>query len=152
MCAQSLASLSRLKDPGVAVSCGICHRCSSDPALLWLWCMLATVVLIPPLARELPYATSVALKKQKKIFFKRKKGFNCSNSVLCGGGGTGGSISTLAQWIKGSGVVTAVDYVPVVAQIQSLAQKLPYAMGVVIKLKKKIIVFLSPVLENTSEP
>ena len=91
-------------------------------------------------------------KKAKKNFFKRKKGFNCSSSVLCGGGGTGGSISTLAQWIKGSGVVTAVDYAPVVAQIQSLAQKLPYAMGVVIKLKKKIIVFLSPVLENTSEP
>ena len=36
--------------PGLAqwvkdlVSCGVVHRCSSDPALLWLWCRpVATV-------------------------------------------------------------------------------------------------------------
>ena len=41
------------------------------------------------------------------------------------------SISGLAQWVKGSGVATAV------AQIQSLAQELTYATHVAIKKKKK---------------
>ena len=36
------------------------------------------------------------------------------------------------QRVKGSGIVTAV------AQVHSVAQELPYAPGVVIKLKKKI--------------
>ena len=44
--AQWLKNLSRNHDPcpcsvglwsGVAVSCGVGHRCSSNPALLWLW-------------------------------------------------------------------------------------------------------------------
>ena len=35
-----------------------------DPALLWLWCRLATAALIPPLAWELPYATGAALKNK----------------------------------------------------------------------------------------
>ena len=46
------------------------HRCGSDPVLLWLWCRLAAVAPIRPLAWELPYATSLALKRQKK---KKKK-------------------------------------------------------------------------------
>ena len=37
-----------------------------DPALLWLWCRLAAVALIGPLAWELPYAMGAALKKPKK--------------------------------------------------------------------------------------
>ena len=37
-----------------------------DPAWLWLWCRLVAVALIQPLAWEIPYATGVALKKQKK--------------------------------------------------------------------------------------
>ena len=38
------------------MSCRVGHRCGSDPALLWIW----------PLARELPYATGAALKRQKE--------------------------------------------------------------------------------------
>ena len=34
--------------------------------LLWLWCRLAAAALIRPLAWELPYAMSGALKRQKK--------------------------------------------------------------------------------------
>ena len=36
-----------------------------DPAFLWLWCRLAAAALIRPLAWKLPYATGVALKKEK---------------------------------------------------------------------------------------
>ena len=50
------------KGSGVAVICGVCHRCGSDPTLLWLWHRLAAVALIQPLAWEPPYATDVALK------------------------------------------------------------------------------------------
>ena len=55
---------------GVAVSCGVGHKQSSDLALLWLWCRLASTVEIWPLAWELSYATAVALKSLKK---KKKK-------------------------------------------------------------------------------
>ena len=48
------------------MSCGIDHRCGPDPQLLWLWCGPAAAPLIQPLAWELPYATSAALKKKKK--------------------------------------------------------------------------------------
>ena len=37
-----------------------------DLALRWLWCRLAAVALIRPLAWELPYAAGVALKKNKR--------------------------------------------------------------------------------------
>ena len=47
-------------------------RCSSDPALLWLWCRLAAVALLRPLAWELPYAVCAAL-KSKKIKIKKIK-------------------------------------------------------------------------------
>ena len=55
---------------GVAVSCGVGHRHSTDPVLLWLWCRPAVVALIRPLAWELPYALGAALKQGKK---KKKK-------------------------------------------------------------------------------
>ena len=51
---------------GVAVSCGVGRRCSSDPVLLWLWCRPAAVSPIHPLAWELPCALGVALKSRKK--------------------------------------------------------------------------------------
>ena len=47
---------------------GCRHRV--DPELLWLWCRLAAVAPIRPLAWDLPYAMGVALKKAKK---KKKK-------------------------------------------------------------------------------
>ena len=56
------------------MSCGVDHRYSLDPALLWLWHWPAAVAPIQPLAWELPYATDVYAffgpKKQKK---KKKK-------------------------------------------------------------------------------
>ena len=53
------------------MSCGVCHRCSSDPAMLWLWYRLAAIALIRPLAWEAPYATGAAQKD--KIQKKKKK-------------------------------------------------------------------------------
>ena len=43
-----------------------------DPALPWLWCRLATTAPIRPLASELPYASSAALKKANKQTNKQK--------------------------------------------------------------------------------
>ena len=53
-----------VKDP---VSCGIGHRQDLDLALLWLWCRLAAIALIGPLAWEPPQPTGSALKSKKKI-------------------------------------------------------------------------------------
>ena len=53
------------------MSGGIGCRCSSDLQLLWLWCKLAATAPIRLLAWELPYATGVALNRQKK---ERKEG------------------------------------------------------------------------------
>ena len=48
------------------MSRGVGRRLSLDLALLWLWCRLvAAVASIGSLAWEPPYATGVALKKQK---------------------------------------------------------------------------------------
>ena len=46
------------------MSCGIGRPCGLD--LVWLWHRPAAAALFQPLAWELPYVTSVALKKQKK--------------------------------------------------------------------------------------
>ena len=54
-----------VKGPGIAVSCGVGCRRGSDLALLWLWCRMAAVAPIPPLAWEPPYAAGVSLKRQK---------------------------------------------------------------------------------------
>ena len=44
------------------MSGGVGHRCSSDPA--WLWPRPAAAAPIPPLLRELVYATGAALKRR----------------------------------------------------------------------------------------
>ena len=54
----------------MAISCGIGHRCGSDPVLLCLWRRPAASARIRPLAWKPPYATGAALKKKKK---KKKK-------------------------------------------------------------------------------
>ena len=59
------------KGSGIAVSCSVGHRHSSDPTLLWLWCRPADVALIGPLAWEPPCPPSAALKS--KIKLKGKK-------------------------------------------------------------------------------
>ena len=53
------------------MSCGVGHRHSLDPELLWLWHRLAATAAIGPLAWEPPYAMGTALKRQKEK--KRKK-------------------------------------------------------------------------------
>ena len=59
--AGSISSLAQwVKGSGVAVSCGVGHRRSSDPKLLWLWHRPATAALIGPLAWKPPYAAGVA--------------------------------------------------------------------------------------------
>ena len=54
-----------VRDPAIAMSCGIGHRRSSDPALLWLWSRPAATALILPLAWEPPCVAGVALKIKK---------------------------------------------------------------------------------------
>ena len=73
-------------DPAFAVSCGVGRRCSLDLALLWLWCRLAAIALIRPLAWEPSYATNTALKKAKKKKksekVKKKNGNQNYNEIL----------------------------------------------------------------------
>ena len=66
--AASITGLSHwVKGSGIAVSCGVSHRCSSNLAFLWLQHRLAAAALIQPLAWELPCAMGAALKKKKII-------------------------------------------------------------------------------------
>jgi len=58
--------------PGIAVSCSVGRKHSSDPALLWLWCRPAATALISPLAWEPPYATGSSPRKGKKTKTKTK--------------------------------------------------------------------------------
>ena len=53
------------------MSCGVGHRCGSDPVLLWQWRRLVATAPIRPLACEPPYAEGAALEKAKKD--KKKK-------------------------------------------------------------------------------
>ena len=55
------------------MSCGVGHRRGSDLVLLWLWCRLAAVAMIQPLAWEPPRATGVALESKKRKKAKKKK-------------------------------------------------------------------------------
>ena len=63
---RSLALLSGLRISGVALSCGVGHRCDLNPTLPWLWCKPKAVALIWPLAWEPLYAVGTALKRQKR--------------------------------------------------------------------------------------
>ena len=47
------------------MNCGVGHRRSWDPVLLWLCHRPAAIALIEPLAWALPYAAGTALKKKK---------------------------------------------------------------------------------------
>ena len=48
------------------MSCGVGYRFGLDLPLLWLWRSPAAVTQIQPLAWELPYASSVTLKREKQ--------------------------------------------------------------------------------------
>ena len=67
------------------MSCGVSHRRGSDPAWLWLWCRMAAVASIQPLAREPPYAAGVALKSEKpqKTQKKKKKKEQAEREFIC---------------------------------------------------------------------
>ena len=54
---------------GVAMNCGVGHRCILDSALLWLWFRPVAMALIGPRAGEPPYVTGVAKKKKKKNIY-----------------------------------------------------------------------------------
>ena len=54
-----------VKDPGIAVSCGVGRRRSLNPTLLWLWRRPVAIVPIRPLAWEPPCVVGVALEKAK---------------------------------------------------------------------------------------
>jgi len=56
----------------MALSSGIGRRCGLDPAFMWLWCRLATTLLIRPLAWDPPHTTDAALKTKKN---KKNKEF-----------------------------------------------------------------------------
>ena len=64
--------------PGLAqwvkgpVSCGVGRRHGLDLALLWLWCRLAAVAPIGPLAWECPHAVGATLEKAKRQKKQRK--------------------------------------------------------------------------------
>ena len=47
------------------MSCAVGRRCGLDPTRLWLWCRLAAVAPIRPLAWELPHAVGTALKSKQ---------------------------------------------------------------------------------------
>ena len=54
-----------VKDPSIAVSCGIGGRHDSDPVLLWLWCTPAATAPIRPLAWNLHMPQVQPWKRQK---------------------------------------------------------------------------------------
>ena len=55
------------------MSCGVGHRCVSNPALLWLWRRPAATAPIRSLAGESPYAAGAALEKAKRPKKKKKR-------------------------------------------------------------------------------
>ena len=79
------------------MSCGVSHRCGSDPVLLWLWCWPAARAPILPLAWERPCVADSALKRQKTKKEKEKEESDYSGWVCCEGAG---SIPSPAEWVK----------------------------------------------------
>ena len=92
------------------MSCGVGHRHSSDPSLLWLWHRLAAVAPVRLLAWEPPYAEGAALENTKTKQSKQTK--------------KGAPI--LVQWKR-------IQLAP----IRPLAWETPYAAGVALKRQNK---------------
>ena len=65
------------------MNCGVGCRHGSDLAWLWLWCRLAVVAPIRPLAWEPPYALGAALKRPKKNKKERNGQGNRSHLPDC---------------------------------------------------------------------
>ena len=64
------------------MSCGIGHRCSSDLALLWLWCRPADAAPTLLLAWEPPYAAGTSLKRPNLYPPKKPKCFLIKPSTV----------------------------------------------------------------------
>ena len=62
-----------VKGSGVAVSCGVGYRPSSELVLLWLWHRLADIALIWPLAWELAMCLECSLKETEKKKTKKQR-------------------------------------------------------------------------------
>ena len=73
-------------ESSIAMSCGVGRRRGLDLVLLWLWHRPAAKAPIGPLAWELPYATSVALKKKSQNFtqeYNSTMGVMAMNELNC---------------------------------------------------------------------
>ena len=55
------------------MSCGVGHRCGTDPVLLWLWRRPVATAPIRPLAWEPPYAAGAAQEIATTTTTKRQK-------------------------------------------------------------------------------
>ena len=62
-----------VRGSGIAMSCGVDQKHAPDPTQLWLWRRLAAAALIPPVARELPYAVGATAKAKKKKKRERER-------------------------------------------------------------------------------
>ena len=83
-------------ESGIAVSCGVGRRGSSDPALLWLWRRLAVIAPVGPLAWEPPYAVGAAQEMAKRQKKKIKTISSCS----------GDDVSQIRKKCKSSGILS----------------------------------------------
>ena len=82
------------------MSCGVGCRLGLDPTLLWLWRRPAATTLIQPLVWELPYASSVALKIQKKKNYIWIFHCGAAEMNLTRNNEIAGLIPGHAQWVK----------------------------------------------------
>ena len=74
-----------VKEPGVATSCGVGHRCGRDPSLLWLWCSRQLQVdSTPSLGTSICHGCSPKKTKKIKITKARKAHVN-KPKVMSGG-------------------------------------------------------------------
>ena len=87
---------------GIAVSCGVGRRQGSD--LAWLWCRLAAVAPIRPLAWEPPHAVGAVLRSKKSKKLKKNKYWSFHHGAAethpTRNREVGGLILGLAQWVK----------------------------------------------------
>ena len=61
-----------VKDLALCMSCGVGHRCDSDPVLPWLWCRPAAAALIPPLGPSIRHRCSPQEGKQTNVRTNKK--------------------------------------------------------------------------------
>ena len=70
-----------VKDPALLQNCGISQRCGSDPELQCPWHRTVAASLIRPLAQELPYTASAAVKRKKKKKKRERERERCGTYI-----------------------------------------------------------------------